>query len=245
MIVTMINMDGDHNGISEDVALRLDDDSERNLFFEITKPEQVYQHLKRLHDLGIHPSTLIFASHGSKGQYFISERPALDSDQTTDHVTVVIDQDLVDKLTADIPNLIGYDVSNANGLIRSVERFMQPSRAIDDPDKDLGRKKIISLSCEFDGEVPKGSLGSDGERVKGEETSLLRRLGEIIVGKLANEHLDIYGAAISTNSQTKTPSGFHYNQIKDDRYAPYPATVLHIDGKETKLEHQEEVQLRK
>lgn len=247
VIVALINMDGDHNGVSSAVAERLDDAAERTLFFEITNPHQVYGYLKKLYDIGILPTTLIFASHGAAGQFAISERPALDSDKTTNHVTVVIDQDLADAQIAKAGDdrLKGYDISNANGLIRSVQRFMQGSRAIDDPEKDLGRKKIVSLSCEFDGDARRASLAADGEVVKGERTTLLRRLGEVLVGKLANERIDIYGADISTNQQTATDKGFHYNQTRDGRWAPYPASVLHVDGKNMQWHRLNEVQLRK
>ena len=247
VIVCLINMDGDHNGVSAGVAERLDDEAERTLFFEITNPHQVYRHLKKLYDIGISPTTLIFASHGSAGQFYIGERPPLDSDKPTSHITVVIDQDLADFIVEKEGDnrLKGYNISTANGLIRSVQRFMQPSRAIDDPDKDLGRKKIISLSCEFDGDSRRASLGPDGETVNGERTTLLRRLGEVLVSKLKDEHLDIYGAVISTNQQTKTDKGFHYNQMRDGRWAPYPASVLHIDGQDTEWHRLNEVQLRK
>lgn len=246
--IGFLNLDGDHNGISHEVAERIDDDAGRTLFFEISKPQQIYTYMKRLSDLGIAPSTLIFASHGSAGQFFISERPAIDSETAKPHVTVIIDQALADHITKTDPSVSGYqvyDISNANGLIRSIQRFMQPSRAIDDPDKDLGRKKVISLSCQFDGEAGRASLGPNGETVKGKRTTLLRRFGEVIMNKLDDEHIDIYGADISTNKQTKTPKGFHYNQVRDGAYHLYPATVLHIDGQTSHLERQDEVELHR
>ncbi len=245
--VMLIDMEGDHNGVAAEVAERLDDDAGRTLFFEITRPDQVYGYLKKLHGLGISPSTLIFASHGSAGQFFISERPQLDSQQLTEHITLVIDQELADKQASANPSdkVKGYDISRANGLIRSIQRFMQPSRAIDDADQDLGRKKIISLSCQFDAEAPRGRLGPDGEVIREGKTTLLQRLGEVLVDKLANEHIDIYGADISTNKQTPTPDGFFFNQMIDGVLAPYPASVLHIDGQDVLWQKVDEVQLRK
>ncbi len=245
VIVTLINMDGDHNGVSDEVAKRLDDDAERTLFFEIDKPEQVYHYLKKLHDLVIQPSTLIFASHGSAGQFIISERPALDSDVQTHHVTTTTDQELIDNSKTKNANLKGYDIARANGLYRSIERFMQPSRAIDDPDKDLGRKKIISLSCQFAADTPRVTAGQNGERIMGAPTSLLKRLGEVLIRRFTDEHIDIYGADISTYTQTRTPGGFHYNQLVDGLHVSYPATKISIDGKNTEMVHEDEVQLRK
>lgn len=247
VIVMLVDKDGDHNGVSRDVSERMDDDAERTLFFEINNPHQVYQHLKKLHELGISPSTLIFASHGSPGQFFISERPALDADQVTEHITLVIDQDLADYQVAQSGevNIKGYDIAKANGLIRSIQRFVQPSRGIDDPEKDLGRKKIISLSCGFDGEAHRGYLSDTDEVVEGADTTLLRRLGEVIVARLNDEHIDIYGATISTNQQTRTDKGFYFNQIRYKQRAPYPASVLHVDGQTTKWHRLNEVELRK
>lgn len=246
VIAAFVNMDGDHNGVSLDVMERLDDDGERLIPFEVTHPEQIYGYLKKLHDLGILPSTLIFASHGSEGQYIIAERPPMDSsDDFMMHVTTVIDQELADHISAQEENLKGYDVANANGLIRAIQRFMQPSRAIDDPEKDLGRKKVISLSCQFDGTANRASLGPDGEKVRGEKTTLLRRLGEVIVDKLRGEHIDIYGADISTNQQTRTARGFHYNQNRNGRRQPYAASVLHVDDTNMQWHKLNEVQLRK
>lgn len=130
-------------------------------------------------------------------------------------------------------------------LIYAIQHFMQPSRAIDDPDKDLGRKKIISLSCQFDGPAYRASLGADGEKVRGEKTTLLRRLGEVIVRNLYDEHIDIYGATVSTNQQTRTKHGFHYNLNRNGRRQPYPASVLHIDGTDMQWHKLNEVRLRK
>lgn len=245
VIATLINRDGDHNGVSTDIAERLEDDSERTLFFEVSTPQQIHSFLKKLFDLGILPTTLVFASHGSSGQFFIGERPGLDSEETIDHVTVIADQDFADLVTADNDNLKGYDVTRANGLIRAIQRFMQPSRSIDDPDQDSGRKKVVSLSCEFDGEAYRGTLGSNGEKVRGEQTTLLRRFGGALADKLPGEHIDLYGAVISTNQQTKTDRGLHYNQMRDGRWAPYPASVLHIDDGSQQWHRLNEIQLRK
>lgn len=245
VIVTLINRDGDHNGVSADVAERLEDDGERTLFFEVSKPQQIHGFLKKLFDLGILPTTLVFASHGSSGQFFISERPGLYSEETINHVTVIADQDFADLVTADDDTLKGYDVTRANGLIRAIQRFMQPSRSIDDPDQDNGRKKVISLSCEFDGDAYRGTLGPNGEKVRGEQTSLLRRFGDVLAGKLPDDHIDLYGAVISTNQQTKTDRGLHYNQMREGRWAPYPASVLHIDDGSQQWHRLNEIQLRK
>lgn len=247
--VALINLDGDHNGVASEVASRLDDEAQRTLFFEINTPQQIYQHLKKLHEMGIAPSTLIFASHGNRGQFVIGQRPPLDEEQTTDHVVTIMDQVLADKITADSQaegeKVVGYDIDNSNGLVRSIQRFMQPSRGIDDADKDVGRKKIISLSCQFATTGTRYHLGPEGEPVPGERTSMIKRLGEVIVGKLPNEHIDIYGADISTNQQTRTERGFHYNQARGRRWEMYPASVLHINGRKITRGRVREIQLRK
>lgn len=243
VVVAFINREGDHNGISFDIAERIDDEAKRTLFFEITDPAQIYQSMKQLNDMGILPTTLIFASHGGAGQYAISEKPKIGEAEGLSHFTTIHDQAFLD--TRETNFLKGYSIDTANGLIRAVQKFMQPSRGIDDPDQDMGRKKIISLSCEFDAEAQQAQLDTNGEAIGGEKTTLLRKFGEAIMKKLPNEHIDIYGADISTNSSTRTDKGLHYNTLRQGRYSPYAASVLHIDGSETKWHKLNEIKLRK
>jgi hypothetical protein len=243
--VVFVNRDGDHNGVSAEVTQRVDDEQQRTLFFEISNPLQIYQNMKKLHELGITPSTMLFAAHGSAGQYIISERPALDESKGVMHVASHHGQDLLDEVTKDDPKLEGYSLEKANGLIRSIERFMQPSRGIDDPDNDLGRKKIISLSCQFDAEVFRAVIGPDGERMRIAKVSLMRRLGEVLAERLVDQQIDIYGADISTNKQTRTQSGFHYNTMRNGAISPYTASVLHVDGTSLSWHKLNEVKLRK
>ena len=253
IIAMFINMEGDHNGVSSEVAARMDDAAERIVFFELSEPQEIYLRMKQLSELGIAPSTLIFAAHGSAGQFHIGKRPALDSDQPVNYITTIYETWFIEDRIAAIREEMGKDsyvfsIDKANGLIRAIERFMSPSRSVDDPDQDSGRKKIISLSCEFAGETPQRIRGDQGEALQGEKTSLLRKLGEVIAAKLPDEHIDIYGADISTNRQTRTDGGFYYNQFDKNTSAgivPHAASVLHVDGQILSASTVDEVKLRK
>lgn len=232
VIVVFIARMADHNGISEAVNAQFEDDAKRTLFFEVQHPTDVYRKLGLLHKMGIQPSSLVFSGHGSDGQFIFGEKPDIGKSEGTIHAVVYSEPGFISK--REQANLKGYSLPHAVGFMRAVRDYMQPSRGIDDPDGDTGRKKIISTSCLAD------AMGFRAATIKNEKvihadrfrTSLLRTLGDAVARSYmgGEQHVDVYGAEISTNNRTSTPLGFFYNALRNGRLARYPASVVHVDN---------------
>jgi hypothetical protein len=113
--------------------------------------------------------------------------------------------------------VVGYALMEMDDISRIVSEYMQPSRGIDDPTADIGRKKIVLVGC---------GLGKEGD-IKG-----MNDQKEVIIlgqGSFASElgrHLfemgvwdvDIYAAPDNTQIDktlkgvvyTAAPKGFDY-----------------------------------
>jgi len=214
VIAVMVNRAGDHNGVMRDVASDFDDDKKRVLFFEINRMDDIYRRVVALRKAGIQPSTIVLAAHSAPGQFMVSDRREK-SAQRRDFATVA-GRKLVAMVNSNgdlEPGDFGYSMHGMKGMARLVETYMQPSRAIDDNDADVGREKIIFQACHAATEVNSDDIDENGEEIQTGMQSVVSQLGNDLIASGVKTSIDIYGAPGSIQLH-RNDRGVHYSGQK-------------------------------
>jgi hypothetical protein len=213
VIAVLVNRVGDHNGVMHDVADNFDDDKKRVLFFEINRLDDIYRRMATLHKAGIKPSTIVLAAHSGPGQFMVSdvrEKSAKRRDIASVAGRRLIA--MVNSSTGD-DNVddgdFSYSMHGMKGMARLVETYMQPSRAIDDSDDDIGREKIIFQACHGASEVEAAGIDDNGEKIHIGMESIISQIGSDLVSSGVKAKIDIYGAAGGIQLM-KNKRGVHY-----------------------------------
>jgi hypothetical protein len=138
--VTVVFADatGDYNGAFTDVLRAYQTDGRRTILFEVSRPTDFYRRMSMLKQLGIKPSTIVMAAHGSPGatSFGLPDRGfnlttnKHVAEMTSSNDAFILDEARLDRIASD--------------------EFMQPSRGIDDPADKIGRRSFIFNSCSSD-----------------------------------------------------------------------------------------------
>lgn len=133
--VVMNDAKGDYNGALGRSATIYSKPSGRTVFFEINQPSDVYRHFLQLEKLGVKPSTFVLAVHGMPGSASFGDGNS---------AFTVMSREASYRISGGDNDVV---IDEAAGLERIAKRFMQPSRAIDDPQEQEGRIRVILNSC--------------------------------------------------------------------------------------------------
>jgi hypothetical protein len=211
--VVFTNKMGDHNNVLKSVPKIMDDERWRTVFIEIQGLHDIYRDMSKLHKLGIAPSTIVFAHHGSTGQALIVPKPTLKGIDRIMQVASIHARAYVDKINNDYgktDNIHGYSMHGMEGFKRIVDEYMQPSRGIDDAEDSTGQKTIIFDACLAADEKPVKDLSaSTGEKIELANVSVISQLAHDLAHGGVESNVVLYGA--NDGIQTKpTARGFHY-----------------------------------
>lgn len=246
--VVLINRVGDHSGVLQDVADTWDDDKERTLFFEVNNLMDIMRRGAALEKADIHPSTLVLAAHSAPGQFMVSDDREPGAKRRS--IATVAGRRLVEIANADSelrPGDRAYAMHGMKGVSRLVESYMQPSRGIDDPVTDAGRKKIVFQACNAATEGPVVDKDEQGEKVELGMDSVISRLGNDLIESGVTSNVDIYGAA-ETIQMHRTEHGAGFSGSPEDlgRDRP-PVNATRVRVQSGKLEKDEvaEIAMRK
>ncbi|MDQ5885797.1 MAG: hypothetical protein QG628_194 [Patescibacteria group bacterium] len=254
VIVLMTNRVGDYNGVLNGEASNVEDETGRVLFFEINKMSDIFRRMTILNRLGINPSTLILASHSNKGQFMVSDDR--DPGMKRMDIASVAGQKLVEwanvtPQTEDedalAPGRRAFSMNGMSGMARLVDEYMKPSRAIEDVDSDLGRKKIIFAACYAAAETEVMDISDDGEKLEVGLESVTSQLAKDLMANGSKSEIDIYGASEGIKVH-RTGNGLGYStsttDFKSGRPA-HPATRIRVEDGQVAIAEVDEIVLRK
>lgn len=214
--VVMTNRTGDRGtlvGIADDY----EDDSGAVLFFEFSSAVGVLRHMIKLNKLGIKPSTMVLAAHNAPGQFIISDER--DPVHTRKDFITIAGRALVAFVNENGvlgEDSFGYSMHGMKGVARMVEEYMQPSRASNDADENMGRKKIIFHACDAGTEVDAMDIDDQGRKTSTGLESVVSRIGKDLAANSIHSSVDIYGA----------PSGIRVSRsTRGVRYTARPASL--------------------
>lgn len=158
---------GDHNGALSGANEAYRKQSGRTLMFEVAHPATMYRRMVQLKALGVRPSTLVVAAHGtptlthfgkgndrfalSVGRYAPGDRPPSS--------LVPLGEARIDRLASD--------------------EFMRANRGINSPLKQAGRREIIISSCSSDVEFMRGVPST----------------AEVVARAAGRQDVDVFGAS--------------------------------------------------
>jgi len=246
--VVYTNRFGDHNGVLRDTAAVYDDETGRTLFFEISSMGDIYRHTITLKKCGIQPASVVLAAHSDPGEFVVSdlrEKNARRSDFAT-----LAGRKLVQMTNAGAELGSGdwdYSMHGMKGMANLVENYMQPSRAIDDDESDVGRKKIIFQACHAAAEVEMNDLDDNNEQIQTSMESVISQLGKDLIASGVQTNVDIYGAPGGIQMR-RTNHGVRYTGqaaiFSDDRI-PMHAERIRIERGHLSEQEVDEVTLRK
>ncbi len=245
--VVMINRFGDHSGIFEDLPDELDA-GERTLFFEISSLSDIYRTGSALKKHGINPSTIILAAHSGPGEFATAD--LRDPEAKKYELAVVAGTTAVSRLineqTTGNPLEIERPIPQAQGIGRFVADYMKPSRSIDDPAEDEGRKKIIFVACNVATDVDVNTREVLDEQSHEPVDSVVSSLGKNLAAKGVNG-VDIYGAASKMQAE-KTTLGIIFtddNVTNVTRRRPIDAVRVRVDRGSITKDAVKEIGLRR
>lgn len=138
--VTVVFTDayGDYNGALAPTFDSYRKESGRSLMFEVAQPGDFYRRMITLKRLGIKPSTVVIAAHGSPAKTSFGRGDSGFALTTNKYVSD----------DYDLPSSINIDETQLERL--ASDEFMQGSRGIDDPTNRTGRRTFILNSCSSD-----------------------------------------------------------------------------------------------
>lgn len=212
--VVLVNRFGDHNGVMEGTAANFDD-GDRTLFFEINSLADIYRRMASLRKTGIKPATLVLSAHSGPGQFIVSDLRERNLKRAD--IASIAGKKLVEMVNAGQgdfdplkPGETGFAMHDMAGMARLVETYMQPSRGIDDPDTDTGRKKVIFQACDAGTETQQADVNNNGEKVQIGVESVISQLGKDLVSSGIKSDVDIYGAPAEIQMH-RTEQGVRYS----------------------------------
>ena len=173
---------GDHNGAMLYAAERYATPNGRTLPFQINRPVDFFRQLSLLSRRGIRPSTIALANHGFVGYSAFGQGKESFSIVNTE----------LDASTRKQGNTFSYAEMKSIPVI--VNKYMQDSRGIDEPEESRGRRRIVLDSC------AQASRAPVERTVKVREKSRLKRFARAILGRTVdNEYIEY-----SDESQAET-----------------------------------------
>jgi ABC-type Zn2+ transport system substrate-binding protein/surface adhesin len=200
-----------------------------------------------LHKRGIDPSTVVLAAHSSPGNFSVTVERL--KDLPRQDVFTIAGKKLVAAAVEKPAWSVAkeYALHDMKGVARLVEKYMQPSRAIDDDEDDSGRKKIIFVSCDVGTEVDQYDLDPSNQKIQIGVESVVSQLGKDLSKQGVESNVDIYGAPAGIQV-ARTADGVRYTgQPKDTvngRTAQHVTRIRLDDGTLTKSDV-DEIRLRK
>jgi hypothetical protein len=215
VVVVMVNRVGDYGGVLRRTSEDVDDDTGRVLFFEINNMSDIYRRITKLSKLGIQPSTLLLAAHSNKGQFMVSDER--DPSMKKRDIAAVASAELVASVNAsDDPEVQrsgdkAYSIRGMNGLARLFKDKMKPSRSIDDPLDDEGRRKVILSACYAGQKTDVADLSIDGEIIITGEDSVISKVAKVVSESDEGVAVDLYGAADGIQMH-RTEHGLRYSK---------------------------------
>ena len=248
--VVLNNRFGDHNGVMGNVAADFDDDTERTLFFEITRLEDIYKRVSTLKKSGIKPSTLVLAAHSAPGQFTVSDLREIG--HTRHDVATIASRKLVAmangsaKLEPGV-KAFAFSMHGMKGMARLVEDYMRPSRALDDDASDIGRKKIIFQACYAASEIKQGDVDENNEKYQIGTESVISQLGKDLAASGIKSAVDIYGAPAGIQMH-RTSFGVRYSGQLDldiGERTPMQAERVRVEHGHIEKQVVDEITLRK
>jgi len=211
--VVMTNRFGDYSDTLNDTAAYFED-GDRVLFFEVATMSDVFRRMVAVHKAGIQPSTIAISTHANEGRLSIVDDHDPESNKQH-YMAVLATRQLIEhkkqqpKSPGDSKSDRFYSMSAMTGVARLVKDFMQPSRGIDDPEQDRGRRKIILAGCLLAKASPVKDLGPDGEEVVIGEESVAGQLARDLQTSGISEPVDIYGSPDSMKPR-RTRQGIEF-----------------------------------
>lgn len=196
--VTAVFVDGkgDHNGAFSRVIGSADKPSGRTLYFEINGPTDLYNYSLYLQRMGIGDSTRILCAHGGNGTFRIGQH----GDKNAFGVSAR-DHGVDESRTFN---------ANAIEIIRRMaESHMRPSQAVDDPEEQKGKKRVVIVSCNQAQEYTS-------------EGVVYPPVVEAIAAKINDANTEVYGAVDSVSTTIEDGRMmFKYERVKgSNRWLP-------------------------
>jgi hypothetical protein len=250
VVVSMINGVGDYNGIMHDTPDKIEDGTGRVLFFEINSMTDIYRVMARLGKAGIHPSTVMLSAHSGEGKFIVAD----DRDPSVKRLdaAVIAGEKLVEM--ANTPGseryesgTKGFSMNGMTGFGRMIEHYMTPSKGVEDPEGDIGRKKIIFNSCFMGKVVPAHELDEHGVKQMMGEESVASQIANDLVASSVRSSVDIYGASDGI-AMHRTGNGLRYStraKVTGQGREPLPATRVRLEAGKVSQSELDEIALRK
>jgi hypothetical protein len=216
--VTVVFVDafGDHNGALTPSFDTYRKASGRTLMFEVAKPGDFYRRMVLLKRLGIKPSTIVIAGHGSPGVTQFGQKDSnftlatnrYVSQEFTPATRVNMDETQIERLASD--------------------EFMQSSRGIDDPEERIGRRTFILNSCSSD-KAYEGALPSSIETI----VRMIGRLDVVGYGAASDMYLQSSGGSATFVKKIETPNGltFYKPNGQEVSLTEHPSIVHRVKAK--------------
>ncbi|HJQ09166.1 MAG TPA: hypothetical protein VJ836_06825 [Candidatus Saccharimonadales bacterium] len=247
--VVFVNKMGDHNNILSSIPSTFDDPRRRTLFFEIQGLPDIYRAIQALHRLGVAPSTFTLAVHGNIGQLPIVRKPDIDDPKHFMHVATIHARAFVDQANeryGEEQGFHGFSLHSMEGFARMVDKYMQPSKGVDDAYELQGAKTVILDACYAATEVSVKDIDTNtGEPVELEAASIVSQVANDLVNNGVHSKVVLYGA--DTGIQTRPSSrGFEYTVRTKGTFDRelLGATKIEIDNGRLSSSHVLEVPLR-
>ncbi len=218
VIVILSNKMGDHNNILHTLPEQIDDAHKRTIIFEIQSLTDVYRSLQKLHALNILPSTIVPAAHSAPGQFIVSRKPDFEGQEHPIDIATIHTRTFVDKINKTLGSEKGFEgfaIDDMRGFARMVDEWMQPSRGIDDPDEDVGIKKVVFTSCNMGVEGTVTDLDDTGQELKLHKASVVSGLAESLKESGSSSRVKIYGAPDGIQLKP-TSRGFHFSVSRQE-----------------------------
>lgn len=208
--VVMTNRSGDYSGVLNTTAEIHDDQaSDRVLFFEINRMSDIYRHMSKLKKIGIRPSTIVLSAHANEGQFMVID----ERDEAIRHreIASIAGEKMVALANEGYEeHQTAYSMHGMQGVARIVSDYMSPSRAIDEPESEKGRKKILFQSCNMGKETQQMDLDEKGEKVKIGTESVVSQLAKDLIKSGVEDIVDVYGGP-ETIQMHRTESGVRFS----------------------------------
>jgi hypothetical protein len=244
--VVMVNRFGDHNGVMND-ASEVFESGDRTLFFEINSLADIYKHMLTLKKLGIGPSALVVAAHSAPGQFTVSD--LRDPSLKRHDIATIASRKLVEFAAANNqfePGERGNAMHGMKGMARIVDELMRPSRAIDDPEENRGKKQFVFQACDSGNEAESLDVDDQGVKHTRAVESVVSRLGQDLADSGIKSEVDIYGAPEGIQLH-RSANGARYSgqpaSFGEDRQPLHAVRVRVEKGKVTK-QNVDEIPLR-
>lgn len=246
VVAVLVNRAGD-NGVLIDAAAKLEasETAGRYVFGEITRMHHIRNTLAKLADMHVKPSTIVIVAHSAETGLIISDKrhEGIVSAEHAVVATAALVQHANERMKGS--GTVGFPLREMQGIAEIVDNYMQPSRGIDDPDSDVGRKKIVLVGCHLGQETDVRDIGEGGETITVARDSFAGQLAELLFSQ-GVKGLDIYAAPDSMQI-VATDKGIKYAatpETPDDDRRQLPGMLIRLTRSGIERKSVPEVPLR-